>query len=107
MVFDVLIVGAGPAGCAAAIRAASGGLSVALLEKARFPRDLPGEALPPDVEQTFAELGVTTSISKAGFMRTPGWIREHQASVASFLLRGNPASGLDIKPGVRNWIPFC
>ena len=76
MVFDVLIAGAGPAGCAAAIRAASGGLSVALLEKARFPRDMPGEALHPDVEQTFAELGVASSISKAGFMRTPGWIRE-------------------------------
>ena len=76
MVVDVLVLGAGPAGCAAAIRAASCGLHVALVEKKSFPRDLPGEALHPDVEQLFAELGVTRAISKAGFIRNPGWILE-------------------------------
>ncbi|HTC89429.1 MAG TPA: tryptophan 7-halogenase [Bryobacteraceae bacterium] len=76
MVFDVLVVGAGPAGCAAAIRAATHGLHVALIEKANFPRDLPGEALHPDVEYVFDELGVARAISKAGFLRCPGWIRE-------------------------------
>lgn len=74
--FDVLVVGAGPAGCAAAIRAASRGLRVAVIEKASFPRDLPGEALHPGVEQIFSELGVTQAISKAGFLRNPGWILE-------------------------------
>jgi flavin-dependent dehydrogenase len=86
MSFDLLIVGAGPAGCAAAIRAAGGGLRVALVEKASFPRDLPGEALHPDVEQIFAELGVARAISKAGFIRTPGWILE--------------------RPGERTFVPF-
>lgn len=76
MVFDVLIVGAGPAGCAAAIRAADGGLRVALIEKAAFPRDLPGEALHPDVDDLFAELGVSESIAAAGFITYPGWILE-------------------------------
>jgi len=76
VVFDVLIVGAGPAGCAAAIRAATRGLRVALIEKAQFPRDLPGEALHPDVTRVFAELGVGGAISKTGFIRCPGWIRE-------------------------------
>jgi 2-polyprenyl-6-methoxyphenol hydroxylase-like FAD-dependent oxidoreductase len=84
MVFDVLIVGAGPAGCAAAIQTARCGLNVALVEKARFPRDLPGEALHPDVEQTFAALGVMRAIAKAGFIRYPGWIRE-RSSERSFV----------------------
>src|SRR5215208_462183 len=39
--FDVAVVGAGPAGSAAAIRLARAGASVLLLDKARFPRDKP------------------------------------------------------------------
>jgi flavin-dependent dehydrogenase len=76
MVFDVVVVGAGPAGCAAAIHAATSGLRVALIEKALFPRDLPGEALHPDVSRLFAELGVAEALSRAGFISNPGWIRE-------------------------------
>ena len=36
---DVIVLGAGPAGAAAAVTAARAGLSVALIDKARFPRD--------------------------------------------------------------------
>ena len=36
---DVIVAGAGPAGCAAAITLARGGARVVLLDKARFPRD--------------------------------------------------------------------
>jgi geranylgeranyl reductase family protein len=57
--FDVLVVGAGPAGSATAIRLAASGARVLLADKARFPRDKPcgggltGRALrhaPCDVE---------------------------------------------------------
>ena len=45
--FEVLIVGAGPAGCTAALALKDSGLSVALLEKATFPRDkICGDAIP-------------------------------------------------------------
>ncbi|MEQ9694347.1 geranylgeranyl reductase family protein [Shimia sp. SDUM112013] len=37
--FDILVIGAGPAGSAAACWAAKSGLRVGLLDKARFPRD--------------------------------------------------------------------
>lgn len=37
--FDILVIGAGPAGSAAAFCAARAGLRVALVDKARFPRD--------------------------------------------------------------------
>jgi geranylgeranyl reductase family protein len=39
--FDVLVVGAGPAGSATAMHLARGGASVVLVDKARFPRDKP------------------------------------------------------------------
>jgi geranylgeranyl reductase family protein len=37
--FDIVVIGAGPAGAAAAYTAARAGRSVALVDKARFPRD--------------------------------------------------------------------
>jgi len=39
--FDAIVVGAGPAGSATAIRLARGGASVLLADRARFPRDKP------------------------------------------------------------------
>lgn len=49
-IYDILIVGAGPAGCSSAIRLANVGLRVALLDKATFPRDkICGDALSVDV----------------------------------------------------------
>ena len=39
--FDVLVVGAGPAGSATAMRLARGGARVLLADSARFPRDKP------------------------------------------------------------------
>ncbi|HSC27847.1 MAG TPA: geranylgeranyl reductase family protein [Vicinamibacterales bacterium] len=66
MRFDVLVIGAGPAGAAAARRAASRGLSVALVDRADFPRDkVCGDALIPDALSALAELGMS-SILAAG-----------------------------------------
>jgi flavin-dependent dehydrogenase len=39
MVYDAIIVGAGPAGSALAVRLARSGREVLLLERGRFPRD--------------------------------------------------------------------
>jgi len=45
--FDVIISGAGPAGCTAALALGSSGLRIALIEKERFPRDkVCGDAIP-------------------------------------------------------------
>jgi menaquinone-9 beta-reductase len=53
--FDVVIVGAGPAGAACAIKLAGSGLSVALVDKAVFPRDkICGDALNIDVVNQLA-----------------------------------------------------
>lgn len=60
--FDVIIVGAGPAGCAAAIKLAKSGLQVGVVDRAKFPRDkICGDALSIDVVNQLsmlsAELG--------------------------------------------------
>lgn len=45
--FDVIISGAGPAGCTAALALGSSGLKVALIEKEKFPREkVCGDAIP-------------------------------------------------------------
>ncbi|HVZ22947.1 MAG TPA: FAD-dependent oxidoreductase, partial [Vicinamibacterales bacterium] len=45
---DVLVVGAGPAGCMAAVRLARAGATVRLVDRARFPRHkLCGDTINP------------------------------------------------------------
>ncbi len=56
--WDFAVIGAGPAGCAAAIGLARAGAQVGLLEKAAFPRDkLCGEFLSPEAARVLEELG--------------------------------------------------
>lgn len=97
--FEVIVMGGGPAGCAAATGAASNGLTVAMIERTTFPRDVPGEALHPDVEMLFSELGVTGSVSHAGFIRFSGWILERSGQRDFIPFAG--ASGLRF--GYQSW----
>jgi flavin-dependent dehydrogenase len=62
--FDVVIVGAGPAGSSAAIRLARAGRKVCLLDKASFPRHkLCGEFISPECREHFAELGISQHLA--------------------------------------------
>lgn len=56
--YDVLVVGGGPAGATAALRAASNGQRVAILEKASHPRFHIGESLLPRQMMLVRELGL-------------------------------------------------
>jgi len=75
--FDVMVVGAGPAGSAAAMHLARGGARVLLVDKARFPRDKPcgggltGRALkhaPCEVEPVVEHV-VDRFVLRAGYGR--------------------------------------
>jgi geranylgeranyl reductase family protein len=69
---DVVVVGAGPAGSAAAYHLASAGLDVVLLEKAAFPREkVCGDGLTPRAVKELVAMGIDTS-PEAGWLRNNG-----------------------------------
>ncbi|HTT11448.1 MAG TPA: geranylgeranyl reductase family protein [Burkholderiaceae bacterium] len=60
---DVLVIGAGPAGSAAARTAAQLGSRVVLVDRHRFPRDkVCGDALIPDALEALARLGLNARV---------------------------------------------
>jgi geranylgeranyl reductase family protein len=62
---DVLIVGAGPAGSAAAITLARAGLDVVLVDQHSFPRDkVCGDGLIPDAHNALRKLGVLDEVMR-------------------------------------------
>jgi flavin-dependent dehydrogenase len=90
--FDVVVVGGGPGGSSTAIACAEAGLRVALLERERFPRDLPGETLHPGVEPLLQQLDVLDVVLAADFPRHEGhWVR--------WGYEGHP-------PSPPRWMPF-
>jgi geranylgeranyl reductase family protein len=69
---DVIVVGAGPGGSAAAYHLASRGVDVLLLEKTHFPREkVCGDGLTPRAVAQLLKMGVDTSES-AGWIRNRG-----------------------------------
>ena len=72
MRIDVAIIGAGPAGCAAAIRARQAGLTVSIIDINREPKISPGETLHPGIEPLLKQLGVYDEVLHANFRRHHG-----------------------------------
>src|SRR6204780_2983931 len=66
---DVIVVGAGPAGSAAAYYLASAGLDVLVLEKSQFPREkVCGDGLTPRAVKALTSMGIRTGADD-------GWVR--------------------------------
>jgi flavin-dependent dehydrogenase len=64
---DVIVVGAGPAGAATGILLAASGVSVLVLDRARFPRPkICGEYLSPEAARVLDRLGVLKDVDAAG-----------------------------------------
>jgi flavin-dependent dehydrogenase len=90
---DLAILGAGPAGCAAAISALQSGLTVAILETQTSPRVSPGETLHPGVEPLFHRLGVGHALLDCGFHRHHGIWRENESGQRIFDPYGRDKGG--------------
>ena len=69
---DVIVIGGGPAGSAAATMLARQGWQVVLLERERFPRDHVGESLLPASIPILEELGVLPAVEAQGFVKKLG-----------------------------------
>lgn len=66
---DVIVVGAGPAGSAAAYHLATAGLDVLMLEKTSFPREkVCGDGLTPRAVKALTTMGISTD-------EDDGWLR--------------------------------
>jgi menaquinone-9 beta-reductase len=120
---DVVVVGGGPAGSAAAVFLRQRGHDVVLIDEARFPRDkICGESVSPGSRRLLAELGVAEAVrdlaprpllgmtltapdgtSFRGDYRDvaePGFAARRQA-FDKVLLDGARGSGAEVREGVR------
>ena len=69
---DVVVIGGGPAGAAAARLLADRGHSVRVLAKPADDARTLGESLPPSCRKLFDLIGVTPDVEAAGFLRSTG-----------------------------------
>jgi geranylgeranyl reductase family protein len=113
--FDAIVVGAGPAGSATAIRLARGGATVLLADRARFPRDKPcgggltGRAmreLPVDVSPVVEDVVRTVELRlryRKRFERrseVPLVLMTQRRRLDAFLVEQAAAAGADFRDGV-------
>ena len=114
MRYDVIVVGAGPAGSTAARECASRGLSVLVLDKAEFPRDKPcgggitwraSELLPFDLMPVVERVifGITMSVrrTKSFTRRSPQTISflTQRTRLDAFLLQKAVEAGATLREG--------
>lgn len=70
--YDVIVVGAGPAGSTAATLVAERGHSTLLLEREKFPRFHVGESLMPETYWTMKRLGIWEKLVEGNYVKKNG-----------------------------------
>ena len=72
--YDVCVIGGGPAGAVAALRLATWGCRVCLVEKARFPRRHVGESLSPGLLPMLDPLGLARAVRGCAHAAGETWL---------------------------------
>jgi flavin-dependent dehydrogenase len=102
---EVLVVGAGPAGCSTAWALARAGIEVSIVDRARFPRDkVCSEYLSPEASRILDEMGALEACERAGaaqlagmIVRAPSGARVKGDFAASHGYRGYRDRGLALR----------
>jgi len=118
---SIVVIGAGPAGCAAARLLASWGHDVTVLARRASPDRALGESLPPSCVTLLDHIGITgESLDAAGFLRSTGntvrWgagderveqfaeglhgYQVDRAAFDAFLVQNAKAAGAEVRLGV-------
>ncbi len=69
---DILIIGAGPAGCVSAAYLINNNIKVKVVEKSKFPRFVIGESLLPKCMEHFEEVGLLDCLQEQSFEKKYG-----------------------------------
>lgn len=93
--FDVLIIGAGPAGSVAAAYLIKKGYTVCVLEKQLFPRFVIGESLLPHCMDFLSDVGLVDSVHNQKFQLKTGVTFYHEEEVCGFLFEDKFTKGWD------------
>lgn len=93
--FDVLIIGAGPAGSLASVLLEQSGIKVLIVEKQQFPRFSIGESLLPQLMVILEKAGLTDDISAANYQMKNGaaFQKGEQKSQFDFSHKSSPGPG--------------
>ncbi len=83
--YDVIIIGAGPAGSVAAAKLIKEGKTVLVIEKMKFPRFVIGESLLPHCMDFLDELDLIPCIEKEKFQPKTGVCFYHDDEICDFL----------------------
>lgn len=83
--YDVVIIGAGPAGSVAAARLIKEGKTVLVIEKMEFPRFVIGESLLPHCMDFLSELDLLPCIENEKFQPKTGVCFYHEDEICDFL----------------------
>ncbi len=92
---NVIVIGAGPAGCVAAALLQNKGHQVTIVERDVFPRFSIGESLLPQCMEYIEQAGMLEAVNKAGFQLKAGAAFIYQGKQSEFCFSDKFSPGFD------------